>query len=63
MLTQATAIVKGITLDSPALDPVDALPGPFPQPVSQSTVYVIFIEFVDPFSGKPTQGYFSATES
>ncbi len=63
MLTQVTATVKGITLDSPALDPVDALPTLVPLPPPQSTTYVIFIEFVDPFSGKPTQGYFTATES
>ena len=64
MLTQATAIVKGVTLYSPALDPVDALPAiRLPQPVSLTPIYEIFIEFVDPFSGKPTQGYFSATES
>jgi hypothetical protein len=63
MLTQTTAIVKGIRRDSPALDPVDALASPFPQPVSPSTDYLIFIEFVDPFSGEPTQGYFCATES
>jgi hypothetical protein len=63
MHTQTTAIVKGITIDSPSLDPVDALPTHYYQPVSKSTVYLIFIEFVDPFSGKPTQGYFSATEA
>jgi hypothetical protein len=49
MLTQTAAIVKGITRDSPALDPVDALASPLPQPVSPSTDYVIFIEFVDPY--------------
>ena len=64
MLTQATAIVKGVTLYSPALDPVRVLPSTLlPQPVSQTPIYEIVIEFVDPFSGKPTQGYFSATES
>lgn len=65
MPTETTAIVKGIKLDSPALDPGDALPfSGFPQNVSDSsTIYVLFIEFVDPFSGKPTQGTFSATES
>ena len=64
MLTQATAIVKGVTLDSPALYRANALPSTvLPQPVSQTPIYEICIEFVDPFSGKPTQGYFSATES
>jgi len=63
MHTQATAIVKGVTLDSPALYRANALPTLLPQPVSQTPSYEIVIEFVDPFSGKPTQGYFSATES
>jgi hypothetical protein len=55
MLTQATALVKGVTLDN-------AHPLRFASP-SPTPIYDIFIEFVDPFSGKPTQGYFSATES
>ena len=64
MLTQATALVKGVTLYTGPRDPVDA-PGYLGalQPVSLTPIYEIFIEFVDPFSGKPTQGYFSATES
>jgi hypothetical protein len=63
MLTQATALVKGVTLYTHPLDPVDAPTFLWPQPVSLTPIYEIFIEFVDPFSGKPTQGYFSATES
>jgi len=63
MLTQATAIVKGVTLYSPALHRANALPMLLPQPVSLTPMYEIVIEFVDPFSGKPTQGHFSATES
>jgi hypothetical protein len=64
MQTQVTAIIKGITLDTPALDSVVSPHAPyFAPPASQATLYVIFIEFVDPFSGKATQGYFSATES
>jgi hypothetical protein len=56
-------MVKGVTLWSPALDPVNKLPRSIPQPVSLTPIYEILIEFVDPFSGKPTQGFFSATES
>jgi hypothetical protein len=63
MLTQATAMVKGVTLYTGPRDPVDAPTFLWPQPVSLTPIYEIFIEFVDPFSGKPTQGYFSATES
>ena len=63
MLTQATAVVKGVTLWSPDLDPVDAIPRYLPPPPSPIPIYEILIEFVDPFSGKPTQGFFSATES
>jgi hypothetical protein len=57
-------MVKGVTLYSPDLDPVNAIGSRFlPQPVPPIPIYDIFIEFVDPFSGKPTQGNFCATES